>query len=286
MMLIFQVDAFSDRAFGGNPAGVVLLDRDLNDETMLNIAKEMNLSETVFVKKLDDDSNGSLFECRYFTITDEVDMCGHATISALSIIMKEFDLPFIFNIKTKAGIINVSIENGENGFTYYFKQPEGNMKNIDVSRETLERVLNINAKEIGSEFNIEPTVYSTGLFDLLVPIVARERLNAIMINKNEMIKDSENKEIVGYHCYTVENEIIYARNFAPLFGIDEETATGTSNGALLTLLYESGAICKGAYKIIQGEAMGKPTKIYGRIDEDGVWIGGQCYELFRGTLNI
>lgn len=283
-MLIVQVDAFSDKPFGGNPAGVVILDRQVSDEVMLNIAKEMNLSETVFVKEIYDDNVE--FECRYFTITDEVDMCGHATISALSVIKKEFNVSASFNIRTKAGIIGVSIETGANGDTYYIKQPKGNMNNINVSRETLEKVLNIKDSEIGSKYNIKPTIYSTGLYDMLVPIKTRETLNKLSIDREEMIKDSENKEIVGYHCYAVEDEIIYARNFAPLFGIDEETATGTSNGALLTLLYESGVIYKGGYKIIQGEAMGKPTKIYGRIDDDGVWIGGQCYELFRGTLNI
>lgn len=283
-MKIVQIDAFSDKAFFGNPAAVVLLDKILDDETMLNIAKEMNLSETAFAQQIDEED--MLFEIRYFTITDEVDMCGHATISTLSVLNEYYDLPDIFHIKTKAGKIKVAIENSENQIKYYINQPKGKRKEDNVSRETLEKVLNIADDQLGNSFGIEATIYSTGLYDLLVPISTRQDLNAIQINREEMIIDSKEKDMVGYHCYTIEDEIIYVRNFAPLFGIDEEAATGTSNGALLTLLFEKGVIEKGHYKIIQGEGMGKPTTIYGRIDEEGIWIGGACYKLFEGELYL
>jgi PhzF family phenazine biosynthesis protein len=283
-MKIVQIDAFSDKAFFGNPAAVVLLDKVLDDETMLNIAKEMNLSETAFAQQIDEED--MLFEIRYFTITDEVDMCGHATISTLSVLNEYYDLPDIFHIKTKAGKIKVAIENSESQIKYYINQPKGKRKEDNVSRETLEKVLNITDDQLGNSFGIKATIYSTGLYDLLVPISTRQDLNGIQINREEMIIDSKEKDMVGYHCYTIEDEIIYVRNFAPLFGIDEESATGTSNGALLTLLFEKSVIKEGHYKIIQGEEMGKPTTIYGRIDENGIWIGGACYKLFEGELYI
>jgi len=283
-MKIIQVDAFSNVAFEGNPAAVVLLERELSSDVYLKIAQEMNLSETAFVKKIDHQS--ALFSIKYFTVVDEVDMCGHATISALSVIRDTYDVPSEFIISTKAGLIDVSINEEENRTTYFYKQPKGKKRASNVSRETLEAVLRIDKDSYRTCYNVDPTVYSTGLFDLLVPVASRGLLNEIEIDRKLMIEDSKEKEIVGYHCYAIEDDVIYTRNFAPLFGIDEESATGTSNGALLTLLYQENKIEKGEYKIIQGEKIGKATTIYGCIDDEGVWIGGECYELFSGKLNI
>lgn len=75
-VLYYQVDAFTDRIFGGNPAGVCLLDRWLDDATLQKIATENNLSETAFVV-----SKGASHELRWFTPTMEVDLCGHATLA-------------------------------------------------------------------------------------------------------------------------------------------------------------------------------------------------------------
>ena len=78
--VIYQVDAFSDVPFGGNPAGVVPNAIGLNHIQMLKIAREMNLSETAFIFPLKDDVAD--YEVRFFTPTQEVDLCGHATIAS------------------------------------------------------------------------------------------------------------------------------------------------------------------------------------------------------------
>ena len=72
-MRIFQIDAFTDTAFTGNPAGVCLLDREVDDPWMQNVAAEMNVSETAFVRR-----NGDDWSLRWFTPTVEVALCGHA----------------------------------------------------------------------------------------------------------------------------------------------------------------------------------------------------------------
>src|SRR5690554_109081 len=82
---IFQVDAFSSKPFGGNPAGVVPNAKKLNEKDMQKIANEMNLSETAFVFKRDRD----LFRVRFFTTLCEVDLCGHATIATFYILAKQ-----------------------------------------------------------------------------------------------------------------------------------------------------------------------------------------------------
>ena len=86
---LYQVDAFSDRAFSGNPAAVMLMPHGLetHDSLLLNIAAENNLSETAFVQPLsasrdDDFGSGTKFHLRWWTPTNEVDLCGHATLAA------------------------------------------------------------------------------------------------------------------------------------------------------------------------------------------------------------
>jgi len=76
-IIIYQVDAFTDKPFGGNPAGVVTDARSLTDENMQKIAMEMNLSETAFVISKGDNN----YQVRFFTPKCEVDLCGHATIA-------------------------------------------------------------------------------------------------------------------------------------------------------------------------------------------------------------
>ena len=107
---IYQVDAFSDKPFGGNPAGVVPDAKQLSYDDMQNIAKEMNLSETAFVIPIDKNN----YQVKFFTPIKEVDFCGHATIGSFYTLAHKGYLPPIYNgIKvyqeTKAGRLAVEI---------------------------------------------------------------------------------------------------------------------------------------------------------------------------------
>jgi PhzF family phenazine biosynthesis protein len=80
---IYTVDAFTDKPFSGNPAGVCILDDAIPDSLMQNIALEMNLAETAFVLKQDDG-----YSLRWFTPNTEIDLCGHATLASANIMCK------------------------------------------------------------------------------------------------------------------------------------------------------------------------------------------------------
>ena len=81
---LFTVDAFTDKAFAGNPAAVCLTENKLSDEQMKNVAFEMNLAETAFVAK-----NGEHYNLRWFTPDSEVDLCGHATLATSHILWEQ-----------------------------------------------------------------------------------------------------------------------------------------------------------------------------------------------------
>ena len=85
---LYQVDAFTERVFGGNPAAVCILDEWLDDELMQNIAAENNLSETAFAVRLD-----NAYEIRWFTPNSEVDLCGHATLACAHVLFEHYHFP-------------------------------------------------------------------------------------------------------------------------------------------------------------------------------------------------
>jgi PhzF family phenazine biosynthesis protein len=85
---LYQIDAFTDTVFGGNPAAVCILNKPLDDELMQNIAAENNLSETAFAVRLD-----NAYEIRWFTPNCEVDLCGHATLATAHVLFEHYHLP-------------------------------------------------------------------------------------------------------------------------------------------------------------------------------------------------
>ena len=102
-MKYFVVDAFSDKLFGGNQAGVCLLDEWPSDEKMQNIAAENNLAETAFVVKHDD-----YYDLRWFTPTTEIDLCGHATLASAYVVTNFLDAGKpVMDFHTKSGVLTV-----------------------------------------------------------------------------------------------------------------------------------------------------------------------------------
>ena len=101
-MKLYQVDAFTDKPFQGNPAGVCILDKEKADSWMQALAGEMNLSETAFLLKLEDG-----FDLRWFTPKKEVSLCGHATLATAHILWEDQYIPSeqMIRFNTKSGLI-------------------------------------------------------------------------------------------------------------------------------------------------------------------------------------
>lgn len=110
-MKLYQVDAFTSQKFSGNPAGVCLVDEFPNKETMQNIASEMNLSETAFVKYISD----NIYQILFFTPTQEISLCGHATLSSAHILFSADRVPSDVEIQFQASkdTLHVSKTNWE-----------------------------------------------------------------------------------------------------------------------------------------------------------------------------
>ena len=296
-LTIFQVDAFTDKPFGGNPAGLVLDNKDLSDELMQNIAKEMNLSETAFVKKLGEDR----YYIRFFTPLCEVDLCGHATIGSFYALAKQGYIKSIEEGKRKITLLTkdyeLSIE-----ITYKDREPirvimeQGTPKSYGIldSIDDIILVSNLRSYDIGfEELKLFPELISTGLKDIILPLKTKEALDKLEFDMGGLKELSKKIDAIGVHAFYLpskDSKEVYTRNFAPLVGIDEEAATGTANGALIYYLKTHGLISGNEILAHQGESLNRPSKIHCYIEENHgeykVKIGGSSYITLEGIMRI
>lgn len=230
MVDVYVAVAFSKDAKGGNKAGVVLGRSELTSVQKAAIAKEMGYSETAFVL----DSDKADFKLQYFTPTEEVPLCGHATIAAFSTLklLNMLDKPDC-TIETEAGILNIHIK--DDGLILMEQNRPAYLEVLDSDIFTgcIERNF------IDHRFPIQ--IVSTGLNDVMLPVDSVEHLEQLSPDFEMIANMSKEKEVVGVHAFTIIKEsdaTAICRNFAPLYGIDEESATGTANCALACYLFK------------------------------------------------
>ena len=138
---------------------------------------------------------------------------------------------------------------------------------------------------------MRPVIVKVGLPDILLPVGSKHALDHAIQDRDEVVRLSRDSGLVGVHMFFCPNDgtpTAYCRNFAPLFGIDEESATGTSNASLTYYLNTQGRIVPDAVNtFVQGEAMGKPSRILSKVDECGdIWIGGNAVISVQGELKL
>jgi len=281
-MRYFIVDAFTREPFGGNPAGVVLLDGDFPSERLMQqVAAELRYSETAFVRQ----QSPTEFTLRYFTPASEVDLCGHATIAAFHLLWSRGKLrdgqPLVNH--TLAGDLTVRIDTQ---VMMQMAAPKLIASPLDIDR--LHRIMAGDAAMTWPEWPVE--IISTGLPDIIMPVSDLESLNALRPDMEALTALSRELNVVGVHAFAPGDSdyAAHARNFAPLYDVPEESATGTANAALTHYLHRRGRIVPGeTSRIMQGEAMGRPSVVATTLQPDGnIWVGGSAYILAEGELLV
>ena len=258
---IYTLNAFTKDNHGGNAAGVVLGADLLTEFEMQALAEKVGFSETAFILN----SNNANHRIRFFTPTGEVDLCGHATVASYSAMMQLGVLKNgTYTMETLAGIMTINLE------TDMLVMSEQRLPDFNaiVDKEIIAHSLNIPVDYISKDLPIQ--IVSTGLKDIIVPIKSISIMDSIDPDYEQITKISKRYEVTGYHLFALgsdEEAIAYCRNFAPLYGIDEESATGTSNGALACYLYQYSLIAKqkvynNRFIIGQGYSMQKASAIF------------------------
>ena len=289
-------DSFTTEMFKGNPAGVLLKADGLKDEEMQNIAREIGYPETVFLFL----NESGKIKVRFFTPKEEIDLCGHATIAYGTALAEHKIVDFkegenILDIETNLGILPIIIKiknNKVENVMMYQASPKID-KEFVVDKAELAKSLNISSDSFDS--GIEIVKAYTGVWDLMIPLKRKGTLNEISADMEKIKKISKELGIISLHPFYMEKTLdevkIYARNFAPIVDIDEEAATGTSNGALLYYLYTIKKI--EAEKIVvvtQGEKLGRKSQIIGKIEIKNnkldVLIGGTAIKFIEGKIEL
>ncbi len=277
------LNSFTVNEKGGNPAGVVLNADRLTDAQKLKIAQAVGYSETAFVSS----DKRADYEVSFFTTTGEVDFCGHATLATFSALYnKGMVTAGTYVQRTKAGMLEVLVE------------ADGK---VIMEQQLPKKIAALSYQEISSVIGIEShllestklpiEVISTGLADVIIP-VPHGCLDAITPDDELIAAFCKQHRVIDLHvfelCDPQSGLSASCRNFAPLFGIPEESATGSANGALACYLSEHVNLTND-YVFEQGRAMNCTSLITASVETDNatvssVRVGG--YTSGIGSLTI
>lgn len=188
-----------------------------------------------------------------------------------------------YTIETNVGTLSITVNND----IIFMEQTAPVFKDV-ISKETFG--YSFDTSKIDNQYDIQ--IVSTGLKDILIPIESRSSLDALQSNFEEIKKVSSDYHVVGFHLYTQTDDQITCRNFAPLYDIDEESATGTSNGALACFLYKNSEVKKLSYVFTQGYSLDLASEILVKLEANAndeiekVFVGGKGYFISEKELEI
>ena len=258
-LTIYQVDAFTSKVFGGNPAAVIPLQSWLDENLMQKIALENNLSETVFFVKQDEG-----YHIRWFTPTLEIDLCGHATLASAYII-KTFLEPHVQEITfttQKAGILKTYSKDGMYTLDFPSRMPA-----VTSAPPILFESLGI-----------------TGAIDVL-----KSRDYFVVLPNEEAIKNMEPdfslmKELNAGVIITAKGHSadIVSRFFYPAAGIDEDPVTGSAHCNLIPYWSEK----LGTTKIYAKQLSKRGGELWCEYKGDRVLMSGHCVLFMTGEISI
>ncbi|MGA1976306.1 MAG: PhzF family phenazine biosynthesis isomerase [Bacteroidales bacterium] len=261
--VIYQVDAFTSDPFKGNPAGVCILDNEMPEEWMRNVAAEMNLSETAFIL-----TGKKEYPIRYFTPEAEIPLCGHATLSSAHImfetgaISKNEEISFI----SKAGMLIVRFSDGwiNMNFPAYqlerIKIPNGIKEIIGIIPDELFRT------EHGWSFAVLPDEKSVRNLQPDFRLMKNSEFGDLIVTATSDTKDFD-------FC---------VRCFAPVLGINEDPVTGSAHCALVPYWAER----TGKRKMVSHQVSKRSGVLKVELKNDRVEISGQARTIFRADLFV
>jgi len=255
---IYQVDAFTDTPFKGNPAAVCILDSEPPVKWMQDVANEMNLAETAFLVPMDND-----YKLRWFTPESEIDLCGHATLASAHILWEKGYLKketeAVFN--TKSGLLTAKYNEGWIELNF----PATPEKKADVPPELTEALA------------VNPVYTGKSIFDYLIEVESEDEVKNIRPDFTKLMKMQMRGVIVT--AKSSEYDFI-SRFFAPEIGIFEDPVTGSSHCCLGP--YWKKKLGKDKFIAYQASKRGGMLKV--QVSGERVLISGKAVTVIEGVL--
>jgi trans-2,3-dihydro-3-hydroxyanthranilate isomerase len=272
-------DVFTDTPLQGNQVAVFTDAREIPEDRLQPIAREMNYSETVFVYKPEGDGHARI---RIFTPTIEMPFAGHPTLGTAFILSAPLSLEEI-KLETGAGLVPVRLEREDGRIVFgRMEQPLPRIEAFDGE----ERLLDILGVE-RSELPVE--VYDNGVRHVYVCLGSEDEVASLQPDMARLALESA---ALGFNCLAGEGTSWKNRMFAPAGGVAEDPATGSAAGPLALHLARHGRIAFGEQiEISQGVEIGRPSKLYARVDGSAdeverVEVGGSAVTVAHGELRI
>jgi trans-2,3-dihydro-3-hydroxyanthranilate isomerase len=296
------LDVFTTTRFGGNPLAVVLDADALDTATMQTVAREFNLSETVFVLKPDHPAHTA--RVRIFTPTAEMPFAGHPTVGTAALLAElrspgvSGEQDAIIVLEEKIGPVRVGVKlRGGSATLAEFDAPRlPEEEGRAPSPDRLASALGLIESEIGFE-NHRPTRYTAGNAFIFVPVATLDAIAKAHIASSHWASVFAGENAVGVFLYTRQvahtTSAFHARMFAPHHGVAEDPATGSAAAAFAGVIHRFDEPTEGVHRrvIEQGFEMGRPSLItvsltvgQGRLG--AVRIAGHAVRVSQGTIEI
>lgn len=255
---IYQVDAFADNVFEGNPAAVCPLEEWLPDEVMQNIAMENNLSETAFFVK-----QGESIRLRWFTPTTEVDLCGHATLASAHVLFEHLGYKNeVIRFDSNSGELKIRKE----GKRIVMDFPASKLKEI-IAPQFLKTAIGVPAQEL----------YGDTDYLYVVETAAQVR------NLKPDIRELEKADVRGIIVTAPGDNVDFvSRFFAPAAGVDEDPVTGSTH----TMLTPYWSRRYGKNELVGRQVSRRGGTVYCENKDGRVELGGTACTFLQGEVAI
>ena len=271
------LDVFTDRPFGGNPLAVFPEATGIGDEQMQAIAREFNLSETVFILP---GTNGADANLRIFTPAREMPFAGHPTVGSSLILAGEGRIGATATLSVKAGMVAVTVADGK--ATIMAPQPAHIIDTPAPDADIVAAATGLQPGDVAAG-DQSPMICSAGAEFLFARVKNRETLACLQVGE----PPSKSVGTVLVALDDLADGVIHMRMFAPRSGVPEDPATGSAAAALPAYLRHMG-LEKPSFVIHQGDDMGRPSRITVTVttDDDGdhVQVGGSGCVMSEGEF--
>jgi trans-2,3-dihydro-3-hydroxyanthranilate isomerase len=288
----YTLDVFTTKRYEGNPLAVFTDGDGLSNDEMLAIAREMNLSETVFVQKPTDDR--ALARLRIFTTQEELKLAGHPVIGTW------FLLAELGVVPAQEGGVHVMQQTGAGVLPVEIRFKDGRPLRVTMTqKDAAFRPAKIPAKKLAAALGVtpkdfdphlEPEYVSTGVFNLMVPLRNQSSLAKIAMNMTELRKLLGKNATMAY-CFALAGaDKACARGMLP-WELYEDAATGSAAGSLGAYLVKHGKLTPGhTLSILQGAEMGRPSHIEVEVTQTKKKltprVSGAAVRVLEGSIHI
>jgi PhzF family phenazine biosynthesis protein len=291
---IFQVDAFTDTRFSGNPAGVVLDAGSLTDAEMQAIARELNNGDTAFV--LPPGGAGHDIDVRFFTPRKEAPFVGHATLAVHAVLALDAPQPSRRQ-RSRSGVVEVRTLPGNDGFS--IRQPAPPLGRTPAAAELAEVLSLLGLGQEHLDVSCTPRIAGSASTRLLIGLADGAALDAAQPRLAALGALSAQLGAQGYFLFTRTSRVAgcatEARMFCPALGIDEDPVSGNAHAMLGVYLVEHGLLDpQGAvaqFTGAQGGHVSRPGKVAVSVELDAgkavaASIAGQAVVVFESSITL